>query len=475
MASVNYVATPTMARFHASNARWRVVFGPVGAGKTVAAGPIEILRRACMQEPDEHGVRDSKYLAARRTFPQLKDTVIGTFFGPMGVPHGLGNFRESPSLDWKAEFALPDGTTVRTSVLFRALPDEASVENLKSLEITGAYLSECAEMPRRVLDVLGGRLRYPYNRSWVGIWGESNPPNVSSHWYKTFEEDRPAEHHVFRQPPPLFYDATLGPFDDPRAYTMNPLAENIVNLKEGYDYYLNQIAGNSWDYINVFILGNYGSLFTGRAVYPEFQEYRHVALNTIPVEPGRLLVCGMDFGRNPSFVPTQMFSSGAVATLAEAVGFDVGLEEFIDTGILPLIRSPRFAGCPVLIIGDPSSDRKESVSQYNAFQMLQARGLSVQRAYSNDPTLRHDSVRHFLTRTGAAYYDPSCTTLIEGFLGAYQYREVKGANTFKALKNDHSHVHDGEQYARLYHYRGSVLDKTTAGGKPTPRKQYLYA
>jgi len=323
--------------------------------------------------------------------------------------------------------------------------------------------------------VLGGRLRYPMNRSWVGVWGESNPPNVSSHWHKTFEEERPLDHELFRQPPPLFYRAELGAHNDPRAYVDNPAAENIVNLKEGYGYYRNQIAGNSWDYINVYILGNYGSLFTGRPVYPEFQEYRHKANTTIPLEPGRLVVCGMDFGRNPAFVPTQMFSTGAVVTLAEAVDFDVGLEEFIDTGILPLIRSPRFAGCQILIVGDPSADRKESIAQSNAFNMLQQRGFAVQKAYSNDPTLRQDSVRHYLTRNGAAYYDPSCVKLIEGFLGAYCFKETKGTTNFKADKGDWSHVHDAEQYARLYHYRGSVLEKDSGRVKPTPRKKYLYA
>lgn len=474
MGAINYVATPTMARFHASNARMRVVFGPVGTGKTVAAGPIELLRRACGQEPDEHGVRKSRFLVGRKSYPQLKDTVLKTF--REWVPHGLGNYRESPSLDWNARFSLPDGSTVRTEMLFRAFHDElTATENMKSLELTGIYLAECAEMEKRVINVARGRLRYPSNRSWTGIWGESNPPNVTSHWYKTFEEEKPANHEVYRQPPPLIYNPELGPFNDPKAYRPNPVAENIENLEEGYNYYLDQIEGNDWDYINVFILGNYGSLFTGRAIYPEFQEYRHVALDSIMVEPGRLLVCGMDFERNPALVVTQMFSTGAVATLAEAVQYDVGLEEFIDTGILPLLRSSRFSGCPALLVGDPSADRKESVAKHNAFRMLEERGLAVQRAYSNDPTLRQEAVRHYLTRVGASYYDPSCTTLIEGFLGAYQYREVKGSSTFKAAKNPWSHVHDAEQYAKLFHYRGSVLDKPSTTTKSTQRRKYLYA
>jgi len=475
MSAINYKATPTMARFHASDVYFRVVFGAVGTGKTVAAGPIEILRRACGQAPDEHGVRHTRFVVGRRSYPQLKDTVMAT--ARDWTPPGLGTWRESPSLDWTARFSLPDGTTVNTEVRYRAFHDAiTATEALKGSEYTGVYLSECAEMEKGIINAIRGRLRYPKNATWTGIWGESNPPNTTSWWHDTFEKEKPEGHEVFRQPPPLFYDPQLGAYNERKAYRPNPLAENIENLDKGYDYYFDQIPGNDWDYIHVYVLGNYGALFKGRAIYPEFQRYRHVALNTIPLEPGRLVVAGMDFGRNPAFVPTQMFSTGAVATLAEAVAFDIGLEEFIDTRILPLIRSPRFAGCPLLIVGDPSADRKESVSQYNAFHMLQQRGFAIQQAYTNDPTMRHDAVRHYLTRIGAAYYDPSCEWLIEGFEGAYHYKEQKSRqNIFRADKGDWSHVHDAEQYAKLYHYRGSVLDQPDRNRKPTPRKKYLYA
>ena len=51
---INYTPPPTGRKFMESNAKMRVLMGPVGSGKSVTCS-FEIVRRASLQEPDERG------------------------------------------------------------------------------------------------------------------------------------------------------------------------------------------------------------------------------------------------------------------------------------------------------------------------------------------------------------------------------------------------------------------------------------
>ena len=472
--ATQYVMTPTAAAFHNSNAKYRFVFGPVGAGKTVFAVPMELLFRMCQQQPNAAGVRKTRWLVARRSYPQLVTTTIKTFMEWIGH---LGKLKMSGSpITWEARFALPDGTTVETEVWFKSLDKAEDIDDLKSMELTGAVLSECAEMPKVILDVLKTRLnRYPRDPgpTWTGIWGESNPPSIRSHWYDTLEKERPAGYQLFRQPPPLFYN----PENPDMPWIPNPMAENIRADMGGYGYYLDMIPGMDWDRINVFILGNYGTVKSGKPVYPEYQEHYHKALGSLNVERGRLVVVGMDFGLDASAVPTQVTSGGSLMTFPEILAEGMGLEEFIQTKLAPVLRT-RFAGCSILVVGDPSSDRRETVSQYNAFNILQRNGLAAQKSMSNDPRLREEAVRHFLMRRDGFFLDRDATVLHEGFTGGYQYKDVtKGAETstvYRAVKNQFSHPHDALQYAALYYYKGSMVSSTRPPPSTGRKQLYVY-
>ena len=46
-----YMATPTGSNFHRSDAKLRLMAGPVGCGKTVAASVAEYVRLAELQQP----------------------------------------------------------------------------------------------------------------------------------------------------------------------------------------------------------------------------------------------------------------------------------------------------------------------------------------------------------------------------------------------------------------------------------------
>src|SRR5512134_787505 len=62
--------------------------GPIGSGKTYTA-IFKILDLICEMPPTREGVRKSRWLAIRNTYPELKKTTILDW---MQVADGLGHF-----------------------------------------------------------------------------------------------------------------------------------------------------------------------------------------------------------------------------------------------------------------------------------------------------------------------------------------------------------------------------------------------
>ena len=54
---IDFEPAVTSANFMSSDAKMRVLMGPVGSGKSVTCC-FEIVRRASQQEPDENGLGD---------------------------------------------------------------------------------------------------------------------------------------------------------------------------------------------------------------------------------------------------------------------------------------------------------------------------------------------------------------------------------------------------------------------------------
>jgi len=78
MPTINYIASPTGARFHASNKIVRGFLGPVGNGKSVCC-INEMHRLSVLQEPNCDGIRKTKWAIVRNTYDMLETTTLATF------------------------------------------------------------------------------------------------------------------------------------------------------------------------------------------------------------------------------------------------------------------------------------------------------------------------------------------------------------------------------------------------------------
>lgn len=441
---IEFNASRTCAAFMRDDSFVRCLMGPVGSGKSTACC-VEILRRACETPPGLDGVRRSRAVVIRNTYPELRDTTIKTF--KEWVPEQLGKWKVSENT-FILDFVAEDGVPVYCEVLFRALDTPDDVRSLLSLELTFAYINEAREIEKAVLKLLLTRLRrYPAPRSlapgqtyWSGLWMDTNPPDDDHHLYKRFEEDRPKGNKLFRQP-------------SGRA----PEAENLENLKPtGREYYAEIVENNKDDpeFVKVYVDGEYGSPKDGRPVYPEFHSHVHVT-DTFDADPAQDIVIGMDFGLTPAATLMQRARDGQLQVFDEFVSEDMGARTFADELVKYIkLKYPQRA---VRGHGDPAGDeRSPHDGVTTCFDVVRAAGIrDFGPASTNDPVVRREAValnlkRMTMTARPGLVIHPRCKTLIKGMNGRYCYRrlQVVGREKYadKPEKNKYSHVCEALQY-----------------------------
>lgn len=462
---------PTLRRFMRSKAFVRGIMGPIGGGKS-AACTMELMRRAAEQKPDANGIRPTRFVITRNTYPQLKTTTINTFFD--WVPRGIGHWREHGP---PAFHITPhDGCTLDIEVIFLALDRPDDVKDVLSLEITGAWVNEAREVPKAIIDALTGRVgRYPPKRrvapTWAGIIMDTNGPDTDHWWYVLAENDSstPEGAQMIRSlheaEDALRAGGLLAPtqplmefFRQPGARTAKP--ENIANLRAGYYQYA--MAGKADDWVKVYIDAEYGFVREGKPVYPEFIDSVHVG----PCEyvKGWPVYVGLDFGLTPAATFRQRSPLGAWRVLDELVATDMGALNFARV-LAPKIKEMVEPGDLAGIYGDPAGDARAQTDEVTVYEVLRANGITAQPAPSNDFVLRREAIAQSLGRMidgkPGFMLDPRCRVLRKGMAGAYSYKRMRigGLDKFqdKPDKNVYSHVCDADQYGALGAGEGTEL------------------
>jgi len=435
---VTYVASPTLAKFHADSNFVRAVMGPIGSGKSVACC-WEAMRRASEQVPNREGVRHTRGAIIRNSYRELTDTTMRTFFD--WFPEQAGHFRQMDMM-WTLDQPLPDGTRMRTEVMFRALDKPQDVKKLLSLELTWAWINEAREVPKQVLDMLLGRVgRFPSKRdgigaTWYGVIMDTNPPD-SDHWfYNIFEEERPKGWKLFKQPSGV-----------------SPEAENLKNLPE--NYYQNMMAGKDQEWINVYVHGRYGFISDGKPVYPEYRDEIHSTLDDLLILTK--VYVGIDFGLTPAAVFVQFTPSGQCQVIDELVTSDLGAKAFAQ--LLKDKLNREYRGVEIELYADPAGEQRAQTDEQTPFMFLWAAGIEAVPAPTNDFTMRRESVVRYLSRltvTGhpAFLVGPKAPLTRKAMAGGYKYKriQVSGEARYRDVPDKagrYSHPADALQYAVL--------------------------
>lgn len=427
-----YDYAPTIARFARDDSFVRGLMGPFGSGKSSGC-VAEIIRRAKAMPKGRDGRRVSRWAVIRNTYRQLEDTTIRTFH--QWVPPRFYGTWKNTDKNFIIDRLDPE---VYLEVWFRALDRPEQMDNLLSVEYSGAWINEAREVPKEILDGLTGRVgRYPTQEDvgdyWSGIIMDTNPPDSDSWWFKLFEDDRPEDYRVFKQPSGL-----------------SEGAENLKFLKTGY--YERLTAGKSKDWVKVYVDGEYGFADSGRPIYPEYSDTHHVAEDVIEPSESHPIRVGIDFGLTPAAVIGQLTANRWVI-LDELVTDDMGAVRFADT--LKLLLNDKYAGFEVEAWGDPAGEQRSQVDERTPFMILNKAGIPAVPAPTNDFTLRREAVAKRLSTLAfdgepQILVSPNCIKLRKAMSGGYKYKRVMAAGVSryrdKPDKGPLSHIAEALQY-----------------------------
>jgi hypothetical protein len=453
-AGIIYDAPPTCAACAKDDHFGRLIAGPIGSGKTTLC-IMEMFLKSAQQRPALDGFRYTRWAIVRQTLKQLEDTVlkdIMTWF------EGAGKGIEYKVSNRTIYLQIGD---IRSEWLLIPLDDKEDQRRLLSLQLTGAWMSECIEMDVNLVGPLSGRCgRYPSGprgvATWRGIIADTNFPTEGSDWHE-FMENPPPDWAIFKQPSGLSDEAENLPWLEQTEETLMMHPDDPKRLAQGRLYYERAARNKNKDWVKRYVHAQYGSDPSGTAVFKNsFSMDVHVVDYLDPV-PGMMLIVGQDFGRDPWSVICQLDHKNRLLVLEEVAAEDIGLDAHIRTALRPALFAPRYSNRPIAVVGDPSGGNRSSLYETNEFDMLTRKyGFTAEKAVTNDIERRLLSVEGFMLdrRDGEPMFlvDASrCPTIVRALNGGYRYKRMKsGQRAAKPDKSDDaSHPMDALQYAAL--------------------------
>lgn len=482
MASTTYRAYPTLARFHADYGKYlnRFIAGPPGSGKSVGS-VIELIAIGMRQEPTPEGIRPTKLGIIRSTYGELERTTLETL--KAWLPKHLTKITMSKPIKVSTVIPLADGTVADMQFELIAIESARDLGKLDSYEATAIWLNEMTGLPRELVGKAGERVgRYPPANMWddgqnhctyYGVIGDYNYP-PKDHWLVSYlhEGELPANTMLYEQPPALIehVDDTTGEV----SYTINPEAENLINLGDGTKY-LNDLQTylrmGQDDMIQTRLLCRYGRAGgDGKRVFTNFDMEFHVSEKELePLRYTDTMVSIDTSGIHPCALFWQHVKGEWLITDG-IYGEEMGLEEFIDDVMSPII-SMHYAGCDILCVCDPANAR-DARTAVTPVDLLNERGFKAITAATNRFKDRLQACEILLNRRGmgSLKINKSITTLIDALDGGYQYRKLRAVGvgevfSTQPLKNKYSHWADAFQYGALNIVSTVTSDKDIEVGR----------
>lgn len=492
---------PTLVGFMLSDARVRIIRGPIRSG-TSSMCCHEIWRRACAQEPNPNdGMRRTRWAVVRNTYPDLAQSTVKTWLSWF-PERDFGRFIWSKPM----VHTMRKGD-VHCEVVFIALDKPDDVSKLRSTEWTGIWFNELEYIPKELFDEAESRAGYyPAIKdggcTWSGVFGDMNAPSEDN-WVVMMtgevplpddmpEDERqqyrwPVGWDYFVQPTGLI--EVFGPDGKTvEGYKLNPEAENLrwIPKINGRALYLETIKGKTKRWIDSRIMNRITAPVDGMPVWPMFVEETHVARTPLRYNPNWPLHVGLDFGRRPAAVFGQLIGD-RWQIIGEMYGTDEGASVFA-----PRVRRWIIDNCRELINsdetrdfedairlgrlrlhGDPKGADKVQSDDTTAYDVFRTHGLRVTPAPlpSNNVRTRIETVETVLNnmREGMPRFllSPNCRKLKMAMAGGYHFKK----GDFQRIvpmkdANGYSDVSDALQYLMVGAGEGSTM---TGRSRPADR------
>ncbi len=482
------------------------ITGPLGSGKSVGCCS-KIMKLASEQAPDEENMRRTRWPVIRNTYNDLRLTTIKTWLDCFPERNCGQMRRTTPITHHIQRDPVGDVPGLDLEVVFLALDVEDDIKHLKSFDCTGAWLNECVELPKGVLDMLTGRVgRFPSVKqgvaSWAGIICDTNAHDDMNPWHPVMvdgEGELPPEvveyllelfpgidlsWNFYNQPPAIFEcepdglggyvlcEAGMAKVEvDPRGvifsagrhWSVNMDAENMRNLRPGY--YHQQIANKTLAWVNRYLQAKWVYVIEGRPWVPEYSP-ELMGVN-IEVDKRLPVFGGIDAGGgtlSPAVVWGQVGTFGDWRIIAELSLFDIGLEKF--SNALKRRHAELFPWFPLDKVKfglDPAGEQRDPIYEVAVREHFRAQGINCVSAPTNDPDTRREALALPMGRLehvngkavpGFLVNKPLCPMLHAGLAGKWYRRKVRGIGRTERWverpeKNEYSHACDAASYMTL--------------------------
>lgn len=481
-----------------------VIQGPIGSG-TSTCSCHRIWKLAMEQEPDDAGVRKTRWLIVRSSYRQLKKTTIKTWLDWFPEVEWGDMMRSEPMTHMlRREHPSGDDTIIECEIIFLAIDSpETAEQEAASFEITGFWINEGQFVEKEVVDELLSRCgRYPSKKdgpgaTWYGGFVDLNAP-TEGHWIPYMRGDvpvpaewsdeekaamkipvrtdengntildkdgKPVPAWRFLVQPPGLIEVKI---EGETRYQPNPLAENQKHLKKSY---MEQIRGKKKEWIDQRVMNRVGLYMGGKPVYPTFSQQDHSDQSDVPPVEGFSIILGLDFGRDPAAAFMQNVND-QWRVLSELIGDNESAERFAPRVVRHL--SQEYPGFGWEAWGDPrGADRTQSV-ETTAYDVFATHGIVVYPATTdNNPEMRRSTFEAVLSRRNGFRVNHRCLTLRTGLAGGYHYRKIKGQSGMYApqpVKNRFSHIVEAVENGLMGGGEGVSISSRSSRSAPEPSK-----
>jgi len=441
---IRYLPSETLKQFHNCEEYTRGIRGPIGSGKSSACC-VELFKNASQQE-QFNGVRKTVHGIIRNTYGELKTTTIKTWLNWFG---DITRIIYSSPIVGKVRYNLPDGTKVECDLIFVSQDRPKDVARLLSLELTMAWINEAKEVPFSALDAEGRTDRYPDPMKEVkatrpGMIMDTNSCDISCWWYEYSEKLKPDGYRFFNQPAALIKRQKGKTF----YYEPNDRAENVQYLGSGYDYYLRQVNGKPKEWVDVYILNQYGSPDPGNRVYGEYSTENHTDVEFNPELP---FYWTNDFNYSPLSSAILQIKGDNVYAVDEII---IHHADVVQAAIEFADRYQDYKHLPIHIYGDASGHAGAKHGQITNYikirEYLQGHGFIVKMHVPRaNPGIRdgQNAVRAKIcdaTGKRTFFVNPKkCRTIDEGFMAL---KTKKGSTFLEDETIDSQHVLSAIRY-----------------------------